>query len=232
MSPSGLSIKVSSILEWIIFGCVSDGKFRSRRRCDGIWRRMTLRAIRNCARVFIVRGCAWPLVSVTAALSSSRLLVSDTDARATCRSHHQQDDPCRKDPAITWCGSKVHQRWVPGIQSIGIPPLTMGNGPAGIGPTDVVQPHATAFPSPIAVAASWDRHDAWLYGASVADEMQAIGRTMLEAPTVNICRILGKRPHVRRLRRGSLPQRRNCSSQYQRHPESEHACKCETLCPE
>jgi beta-glucosidase len=65
----------------------------------------------------------------------------------------------------------------------------MGNGPAGIGPTDVVQPHATAFPSPIAVAASWDRHDAWLYGASVADEMQAIGRTMLEAPTVNICRI-------------------------------------------
>jgi beta-glucosidase len=68
-------------------------------------------------------------------------------------------------------------------------PLSMGNGPAGIGPTDIVQPHAMAFPSPIAVAASWNRHDAWLYGASVADEMQAIGRTMLEAPTVNICRI-------------------------------------------
>jgi beta-glucosidase len=85
--------------------------------------------------------------------------------------------------------SKEHQRWVPGIESLGIPPLSMGNGPAGIGPTDIVQPHATAFPSPIAVAASWDRHDAWLYGASVADEMQAIGCTMLEAPTVNICRI-------------------------------------------
>lgn len=85
--------------------------------------------------------------------------------------------------------SKQHERVVPGIPRLGIPELSMGNGPAGIGPTDVVQPHATAFPAPLAVAASWDRKDADLYGSAVADEMRSIQRTMLEAPTVNICRI-------------------------------------------
>lgn len=140
--------------------------------------------------MFIVRGCAWPLVFVTAALSHpldcwSQTLTPEQRAEAII----SKMTLAEKIQQLHGAASKVHQRWVPGIEGLGIPPLTMGNGPAGIGPTDVVQPHATAFPSPIAVAASWDRHDAWLYGASVADEMQAIGRTMLEAPTVNICRI-------------------------------------------
>jgi beta-glucosidase len=82
-----------------------------------------------------------------------------------------------------------HERWVPGIDRLQIPPLPMANGPAGIGPADLIQPRATAFPAPIAVAASWSRKDASNYGVAVASEIQSIGRTMLEAPTVNICRI-------------------------------------------
>ncbi|MDE3148161.1 MAG: glycoside hydrolase family 3 C-terminal domain-containing protein [Acidobacteriota bacterium] len=82
-----------------------------------------------------------------------------------------------------------HFRWVEGVPRLGVPPLPMANGPAGIGPADRVQPHATAFPAPIAVAASWDRDDAREYGVVVADEFQDIGRKMLEGPTVNIARI-------------------------------------------
>ena len=82
-----------------------------------------------------------------------------------------------------------HFRWVPGIERLGIPPLPMANGPAGIAPADLVQPRATAFPAPIAVAASWDRSDARAYGEAVANEILDIGRTMLEGPTVNIARI-------------------------------------------
>ncbi len=85
--------------------------------------------------------------------------------------------------------NKEHFRWVLGIDHLGIPPLPMANGPAGIGPADRVQPHATAFPAPIAVAASWDRADAREYGVAVAGEIADLGRTMLEAPTVNIARI-------------------------------------------
>ncbi|TAM27755.1 MAG: glycosyl hydrolase [Rhodanobacter sp.] len=82
-----------------------------------------------------------------------------------------------------------HDRWVPGIPRLGIPPLPMANGPAGIGPAGLIQPRATAFPAPIAVAATWDRADAREYGVAVASEIRDIGRTMLEAPTVNIARI-------------------------------------------
>ncbi|MEO6817631.1 MAG: glycoside hydrolase family 3 C-terminal domain-containing protein [Edaphobacter sp.] len=86
---------------------------------------------------------------------------------------------------------KEHDRWIAGIERLGIPPLPMANGPAGIGPAGLIQPRATAFPAPIAVAASWDREDARAYGAAVAGEIHDIGRTMLEAPTVNIARIPG-----------------------------------------
>lgn len=85
--------------------------------------------------------------------------------------------------------SGEHFRWVDGVPRLGVPPLPMANGPAGIGPAGRVQPHATAFPAPIAVAASWDRADARDYGVVVADEFLDIGRKMIEGPTINIARI-------------------------------------------
>lgn len=82
-----------------------------------------------------------------------------------------------------------YYRWVPGLPRLGIPPLPMANGPAGIGSAGVIRPSGTAFPAPIAIAASWDRSAAQDYGVAVGTEVQDIGRTMLEAPTVNIARI-------------------------------------------
>jgi len=121
---------------------------------------------------------------------------AQTTAPATAISPDQRADAIvrkmtldEKLAQIHGVADKEHFRWVLGIDRLGIPPLPMANGPAGIGPAGPVQPHATAFPSPIAVAASWDRSDAREYGAAVASEIADIGRTMLEAPTVNIARI-------------------------------------------
>src|SRR5580693_9401138 len=50
-----------------------------------------------------------------------------------------------------------HQRYVPGIPALGIPPLVITNGPAGVGPgDDPQQQRATALPAPVALAASFD----------------------------------------------------------------------------
>src|SRR5690349_19139696 len=52
-------------------------------------------------------------------------------------------------------------RWVPPVPRLGIPALQITNGPAGAGPGGTrpprPQPRATALPSPIALAATWDR---------------------------------------------------------------------------
>jgi beta-glucosidase len=50
-----------------------------------------------------------------------------------------------------------HRRYVPGIPRLGIPPLVITNGPAGVGPGDDPQQQpATALSAPISLAASFD----------------------------------------------------------------------------
>lgn len=84
-------------------------------------------------------------------------------------------------------------RWVPGVSRLGIPGLQITNGPAGAGPGSTRPPRpqvpATALPSPIAAAATWDRALAREYGAIAGEESKAIGNGLLEAPTINIVRI-------------------------------------------
>lgn len=84
-------------------------------------------------------------------------------------------------------------RWVPGVPRLGIPGLQITNGPAGAGPGSTRPPRpqvpATALPSPIAAAATWDRALAREYGAIAGEESKAIGNGLLEAPTINIVRI-------------------------------------------
>jgi beta-glucosidase len=85
----------------------------------------------------------------------------------------------------------VHgERWtgfigyIPAIPRLGIPELTLTDGPAGIrhGP-------GTAFPAPVALAASWDRALAESYGAAMGAEAKAKGQNILLAPMVNIVRV-------------------------------------------
>lgn len=83
-----------------------------------------------------------------------------------------------------------HRRFVPGIPRLGIPPLRVTNGPAGVGPgDDPSQPAATALPAPISLAASFDPSIARQYGAVTGIETGDLAHNLLEGPDVNIARV-------------------------------------------
>jgi len=74
--------------------------------------------------------------------------------------------------------------YVPGISRLGIPELALTDGPAG-----VRHGTGTAFPAPVALAATWDRALAQEYGAALGAETKAKGQNVLLGPMVNIVRV-------------------------------------------
>jgi beta-glucosidase len=83
-----------------------------------------------------------------------------------------------------------HQRYVPGISALGIPPLVVTNGPAGVGPgDDPDQQQATALPAPIALASAFDPALAHQYGQLIGEEAADLGANVVEGPDVNIIRV-------------------------------------------
>jgi beta-glucosidase-like glycosyl hydrolase len=70
-----------------------------------------------------------------------------------------------------------------GIERLGIPPMYMADGPAG-----VRQGKATALPAPIALAAGFDQKTAGLYGGTVAWEARHRGNDLIFGPTVDVLR--------------------------------------------
>ena len=84
----------------------------------------------------------------------------------------------------------THYRYVPPNQRRGIPAFHIANGPAGVGPAgDKPQLPATAMPSPISLAATWDAALANRYGVVIGRESGDLGEDLLEAPDVNIARV-------------------------------------------
>jgi beta-glucosidase len=84
----------------------------------------------------------------------------------------------------------THFRFVPSVPRLGIPELRVTNGPAGVGPGGAgSQKPATAWPAPIALAASWDTDLARTYGRLAADETRSLGSNLLESPDINIARV-------------------------------------------
>jgi len=83
-----------------------------------------------------------------------------------------------------------HFRQVVAVPRLGIPALNITNGPAGVGPGWAVkQPRATALPSPVSLAATWDRDLAYAYGHLAGEEARFLGSNLLEAPDINIVRV-------------------------------------------
>lgn len=81
-------------------------------------------------------------------------------------------------------------RVIPGVLRLGIPALHMTNGPAGVGPGGAgPQKPATAWPAPVAVAATWDPEVARTYGKLEAEETRSLGSQLFESPDINIARI-------------------------------------------
>lgn len=70
-------------------------------------------------------------------------------------------------------------------QRLGIPPLTMEDGPVG-----VRRGQATAFPASIAMAATWNPELIQQVGAVMGSEVKAKGRAQLLAPRSISCACL------------------------------------------
>lgn len=110
-------------------------------------------------------------------------------------------------------------RHVSGIAALDIPTFRVTNGPVGLGQNDCVSPEvaknqlhmpgfgdisaaythpssakATALPSAVGAAASFDPAVAGMYGEVIATEMRDLGLHVFEAPGVNLARlpILGR----------------------------------------
>lgn len=84
---------------------------------------------------------------------------------------------------------KTAFRIVPALPRLGIPALTVANGPAGLGPAGPGhEGKATALPAPISLAATWDIAAARLNGEIAGSEAAALGNLLLESPDINIAR--------------------------------------------
>lgn len=74
---------------------------------------------------------------------------------------------------------------ISGNETLGVPSICMGDGPAGVGNN---LNNVTAFPAPIVAAASWNTSLEYAYGQALAQEHMAKGRNVVLSPTINILR--------------------------------------------
>ncbi|WP_051302912.1 glycoside hydrolase family 3 C-terminal domain-containing protein [Psychromonas aquimarina] len=76
--------------------------------------------------------------------------------------------------------------YIKGVPELGIPPLRLTDGPAGI---RLVGTKATSMPAPVAMAASFDTKVARAMGRATGAEGKALGQDVLLSPMVNIVRV-------------------------------------------
>ena len=74
---------------------------------------------------------------------------------------------------------------IPANSRLGIPALTLNDGPAGVRLSDT---STTAFPAPVAIAASWDTALARQYGSMMGAEARGKGVDVLLGPMMNMAR--------------------------------------------
>ncbi|MGH9524992.1 MAG: glycoside hydrolase family 3 C-terminal domain-containing protein [Terriglobales bacterium] len=85
---------------------------------------------------------------------------------------------------------KEFPREVIGIERLGLPTFKISNGPVGAGPGDSREKQpATAFPSGLAVASTFDPRYAEIFGKTAGEEIASRGEHLLEAPGLNITRV-------------------------------------------
>jgi beta-glucosidase len=118
----------------------------------------------------------------------TRLHAEDYDARA--RALVGQMTLPEKIAELHGIQDDTHYRYVPPIPRLGIPAFHIANGPAGVGPAgDKPQLPATAMPSPILLASTWDPTLAKRYGIIIGRESRDLDEDLLESPDINIARV-------------------------------------------
>ena len=96
--------------------------------------------------------------------------------------HGSSDNACSGVNISPWVQGCMGQAgWIPGIPTLGIPPLRLDDGPAGSRLGHV----ATAMPAPIGLTASFDRSMANLFGLKVGTEQRSLNQDVWLAPMMN-----------------------------------------------
>ena len=95
--------------------------------------------------------------------------------------HGQEGEPVLK----RWLGGAGY---VPGVPRLGIPELQMSDGRSGVANIGRTGRYATALPSALANAASWDTEASYNYGALLGREIRDLGFNVSLGATANIIR--------------------------------------------
>ena len=77
--------------------------------------------------------------------------------------------------------------YIPGVPRLGIPPLRLTDGPAGVRLLN--KTGSTALPAPVALASSFDDQLARQYGAVLGRDTRAFGQDVILGPMTNIIRV-------------------------------------------
>ena len=125
---------------------------------------------------FALSACLWWPPSVLAADVDALLGQMTLDEKLALL--HGRKDP---EPATGFDSAG----YLPGVPRLGIPPLRLTDGPAGIRTTQ----SATALPAPVALAASFDPAVAKRYGEVLGFEGVARNQQVLLSPMVNLVRV-------------------------------------------
>jgi beta-glucosidase len=131
----------------------------------------------------------YPAFAVLLLAGQSALPAQSPDSRARdIVSRMTLDEKIQELHGVTRSGTEA--RAVRGVPRLGIPPMRITNGPAGVGNGGPGhEGSATAMPAPISLAATWDPELALLYGKIMGLEARNLANELLEAPDINIARV-------------------------------------------
>jgi beta-glucosidase len=115
-----------------------------------------------------------------------RALVSQMTLGEEVGMVHGEGDPpnsaaANADCATSAVGCVGEAGWIPGVARLGIPPLRMTDGPAGIRLRHV----ETAMPAPVGLAATFDPRTAYSYGRTVGLAGRATNQDVWLGPMIN-----------------------------------------------
>jgi beta-glucosidase len=139
---------------------------------------------------FLLEACIFSTTQATNSLAHAPWMDKSLSPRERAELLVKQMTLDEKILEIHMMNTHEHPREIPAIARLGIPALKITNGPAGAGPGDSLDPQpATALPSALALAASWDTDLAETFGRIAAAESADRGERVLESPGVNIARV-------------------------------------------
>jgi beta-glucosidase len=131
-----------------------------------------------------VTGPGWDTGTLTAA--DLRALTSQMTLSEEVGMVHGEGDPPNSAAANASCAASAvgcvgEAGWIPGVARLGIPPLRMTDGPAGIRLRHV----ETAMPAPVGLAATFDTGTAYSYGRTVGLAGRATNQDVWLGPMIN-----------------------------------------------